>query len=82
MARKLKHVESLCLDKPNKRIVQNPKAVTKHSQTNCLDSDGFSRKNGELWDKDMCTECNCQVRNLQYKYICNFIVIDNDCCRI
>lgn len=56
MARKLKYVESICLEKPIKK-----KHETKHSQTNCLDSDGVSWKNGESWDKDTCTECNCLV---------------------
>ena len=59
MARKLKHVENLCLDKP---ATNRRKHGSKNSQINCLDSDGISWKTGESWEKDKCTECSCQVR--------------------
>ena len=64
MARKLKHVENLCLDKPAKKRIG-----VKFSQTSCLDSDGVSWKNGESWEKDTCTECSCQVFNVESKVI-------------
>lgn len=67
MSRKLKQVESLCLNKPRKRTSTSPKDF----QVNCVDtSSGLLRQNGETWEKDKCTECNCQVclhlRNIFY----------------
>jgi hypothetical protein len=59
MARKLKHVENLCLDKP---AASRRKHGSKNSQTICQDSDGISWQTGESWEKDKCTECSCQVR--------------------
>lgn len=59
MSRKLKHVESLCLNKPRKRTTSSSE---KDFQVNCVDtSSGVMRQNGETWEKDKCTECNCQV---------------------
>ena len=57
MARKLKYVESLCLEGKSRKRKQR----IKHSQIDCVDGDGVSRDNGESWEKDDCTECNCQV---------------------
>lgn len=60
MARKLKYVESLCLD-----VNPDTKKSTKNHQSkhgNCVDSDGIARLNGDVWSMDNCTECNCQVR--------------------
>lgn len=80
MARKLKYVESICLEKPIKK-----KHETKHSQTNCLDSDGVSWKNGESWDKDTCTECNClggfiRCTTLQCPVCENPRQVEGECC--
>ncbi len=58
MARKLKYVESLCVD-----VSPDTKKSNKHQSRhgNCVDSDGIARLNGDVWSQDNCTECNCQV---------------------
>lgn len=59
MARKLKYVESLCVD-----VSPDTKKSNKHQSRhgNCVDSDGIARLSGDVWSLDNCTECNCQVR--------------------
>ena len=55
MARKLKKLETLYIEKAPKK-----REGIKHSPTSCNDA-GVLRSHGETWDKDRCTECNCQV---------------------
>ena len=64
MVRKMRRLESLCQSKlePEDFVeTVTKKRKSKNSKMNCVDSEGVTRSNGEIWDLDKCTECNCKV---------------------
>jgi len=76
MARKLKYVEGLCQSK--KGAKQGHQQHHRHLPINCVDSDGVHRLSGLTWEKDNCTECNCQVLSFPPLFHQHRIVNIND----